>query len=331
MLPLVTVIGQTSHLLLPGDDKPSSARSRAALFNLTHRTPGQSHRSVFVKLRDGLMLGVLDNVYPSGMNGVTTLDAGLSVYLCFDESANLELRVADNLLPIGRNRAARLGASGFVQWRDQPAAFVRRASPGAWMKTIVVHLSCAYLSQTFSLPKKALPLGACEHLAISRWEPSHRLMNLAASLYDTRTGGSATSRLRDEIVALDILNEAIATVRPPTASTGGRADMMLLNRACELIELHLAGKLSVDAIAREVGTSAPTLQRLFVNEFGATLAKYVRDRRLDTARSILEDGGTVSDAAVCAGYPNPKNFSTAFRRQFGINPRRVRAGDRSSD
>lgn len=325
----MTLIGNSSPLRSQIDDKPSPARSRAALSNLIRTPPGQSERSsTFIKLRDGLMISVFNNFYASGMNIATKLEAGFHVHLRFGESTDVELRVAGNLLPIGRNRGSRMGVFGFVQWLDRPATYVRRAPPGAWVKTINVNLSPDYLNQTFSLPKKAFPPGVCEHLAISLWHPSHRLMNLAASLFDTRTIGSATLRLRDEIVALDVLNEAIATVRPPMASTSGRADMILLNRACGVIEKHLADKLSVDAIAREVGTSVPTLQRLFVNEFGSTLAKYVRDRRLDTARNILEDGGTVSDAAACAGYPNPKNFSTAFRRHFGTNPRRVRAGDR---
>lgn len=328
ILTIVTLISNSSQRPSQMGDKPSPVRSCAALSNLIQTPPGQSERSVFVKLRDGLRLGILNNFYASGMNAASNLEAGFTVYLCFDESANVELSVAGNLLPIGRNRGAHVGVSGFVQWLDRPAAFVRRAPPGAWVKKIKVNLSRDYISQTFGLPQKAFPAAACEHLAVSRWLPSHRLVNLAASLFDTRTMGDATLRLRDEIVALDILNEAIATVRSPMASTSGRADMILLNRACGVIEKKLADKLSVDAIARAVGTSAATLQRLFFNEFGSTLAKYVRDRRLDTARNLLEDGGTVSEAAACAGYPNPKNFSTAFKRHFGINPRRVRAGDR---
>lgn len=79
------------------------------------------------------------------------------------------------------------------------------------------------------------------------------LAEFAASLYDTEKIGRATLRLRDEIVALDILNEAMATLRLPMAQDGGRTDMILLNRACDVIEKHLAGKLPVDAIAREVG------------------------------------------------------------------------------
>ena len=170
------------------------------------------------------------------------------------------------------------------------------------------------------------PSGATEHLAVSRWFPSHRLLNLAASLYDTEKIGRATLRLRDEIVGLDILNEAMATLRLPMAQDGGRTDMILLNRACDVIEKHLAGKLPVDAIAREVGVGLPTLRRLFSDGFGCTLTDYIRDRRLDAARNILEEGGAVSAASASAGYSSPKNFSTAFRRRFGTSPSQIRTG-----
>jgi AraC-like DNA-binding protein len=288
--------------------------------------PAKNARSCFARLRNGLVLGVLNNVYSRGMMVDTVMEPGFTVYLCFGESTDLDVRVGGCPLPIGRHRGAQTGAFGFALWRERPAEYLRRAPPGAWTTAIMVCLSPEYLDQTFGWPNKALPSGACEHLAISRWFPSRRLLLLAASLFDTEAIGSAASRLRDEIVSLDVMSEALATIRPPMAREGGRTDMMLLNKACDLIETELAGELPVGLIASEIGVGIATLRRLFQKGFGCTISDYIRDRRLDAARYILEEGGAVSSAAASAGYTNPKNFSTAFRRRFGITPRQARAG-----
>lgn len=285
-------------------------------------------RSCFVRLRDGLELGVLNNVYSEGMAVDTVMEPGLTVYLCFGESADLDVSVGGKALPIGRHRGANARPFGFALWRSKPAHYLRGAPPGAWTTTIMVLLSPEWFDQTFGRPSTALVPGAREHLAISRWFPSRRLILLATSLFDPEASRGAVSRLRDEIVALDLVSEALATLRPPTIrEEGQRTDMLLLNKACDLIEIELGGQLRVEAIASEVGVGIATLRRLFQKAYGCTLSEYIRVRRLDVARNILEEGGAVSAAAAFAGYTSPANFATAFRRHFGITPRRARAGE----
>jgi AraC-like DNA-binding protein len=231
-------------------------------------------------------------------------------------------------LPIGRHRGAGTRPFGFALWRGQTAPHRRRAPVGAWTTAIMVWLSPAWFEQTFQRPNTVLPPGAREHLAISRWFPSRRLLLLAASLFDPVESRSSVSRLRDEIITLELVSEALATIRPPTAREDGRrADMLLLNKACDVIETELAGELLVEAIASEVGVGIATLRRLFRKVYGCTISEYIQARRLDAARTILEEGGTISSAAASAGYTSPANFSTAFRRRFGITPRRARAGE----
>ena len=44
-----------------------------------------------------------------------------------------------------------------------------------------------------------------------------------------------------------------------------------------------------------------------------------------TARDAMErDGISVAEAAYDAGYSSPANFSTAFKRMFGLSPREAK-------
>ena len=79
-------------------------------------------------------------------------------------------------------------------------------------------------------------------------------------------------------------------------------------------------------IAREVGLSASALQRQFRLAYGSSIDEYRREQRLARAWAALEQTGcSVAEVAHGAGYSSAANFSTAFKRRFGISPKLVRA------
>jgi AraC-like DNA-binding protein len=79
---------------------------------------------------------------------------------------------------------------------------------------------------------------------------------------------------------------------------------------------------SLEALAREVGLSETTLKRGFRQVFGTTVFEHLRALRMEHARALLQSGeATVIEAATLVGYSNPSNFASAFRRQFGVNPK----------
>jgi AraC-like DNA-binding protein len=78
--------------------------------------------------------------------------------------------------------------------------------------------------------------------------------------------------------------------------------------------------------AREGGVSVNTLQRLFRAMHGTTVFEHLRAMKLQRAREALErDGVPVSEAAYRAGYTSAANFTTAFKRRFGVSPKNLRA------
>jgi AraC family carnitine catabolism transcriptional activator len=51
---------------------------------------------------------------------------------------------------------------------------------------------------------------------------------------------------------------------------------------------------------------------------------YVAGLRLDRARTMLETGAMVIEAALEAGFASPSAFTRAFRRRFGEAPSAAR-------
>ncbi len=100
-------------------------------------------------------------------------------------------------------------------------------------------------------------------------------------------------------------------------------------RALALAErLHAApgDPAALSVLARSVGASPRTLQRLFPRETGLTLEAWRQKARLVAAAGQLEAGADVTSTALDCGYDSPSAFITAFKRQFGVTPGRYGAG-----
>lgn len=83
-------------------------------------------------------------------------------------------------------------------------------------------------------------------------------------------------------------------------------------------------RLSLIEMAKFFHTNITTLQKEFYQCHHKTIGAYQRISKLERAYKALLQGKSVSQAAELAGYGNPDNFSTAFRKIFGINPRKIK-------
>ncbi|MCX4460810.1 AraC family transcriptional regulator (plasmid) [Streptomyces sp. NBC_01340] len=117
----------------------------------------------------------------------------------------------------------------------------------------------------------------------------------------------------DEDVLLDLLGSAV-TGRAPSLST------VHLTVAKAYIDEHLADSgLSAARVARGVGISERHLSRVFASG-GSSVPQYLLLRRLERARSLLQEGGgkTVAEVAARCGFGSAAHFSHRFKERFGL-------------
>jgi AraC-like DNA-binding protein len=79
-------------------------------------------------------------------------------------------------------------------------------------------------------------------------------------------------------------------------------------------------------LAEEVGLSPSQFARRFQKAVGMNFRAYLSRERLNRARRRLEEGLSVKEAAIVAGYSEVSQFSRAFRREFGLRPSRCKGG-----
>jgi AraC-like DNA-binding protein len=104
-----------------------------------------------------------------------------------------------------------------------------------------------------------------------------------------------------------------------------------IKRTLAYLDKHLVGASLADA-ARHVGISSPHLAELFKAATGETVGSFVRRRRLERARQLLDDDTlSIADVAERAGFAGASHFTTAFKAKFGVAPgahRKVRQRSR---
>lgn len=97
-----------------------------------------------------------------------------------------------------------------------------------------------------------------------------------------------------------------------------------INRVIDHIHAHLAGDLSLDALAKVAFFSPYHFHRLFKAEAGETLNAFVRRARVERAAALLRSSPerTLSSVAPECGFGSLASFSRAFKREYGIAPSR---------
>jgi len=72
--------------------------------------------------------------------------------------------------------------------------------------------------------------------------------------------------------------------------------------------------------AQRLGTSEKTLMRLFQRETGLSFRGWRQRMRLLSSLKWLEEGNSVTNAALSCGYDSTSAFIAAFKGLFGFTP-----------
>jgi AraC family transcriptional regulator len=147
------------------------------------------------------------------------------------------------------------------------------------------------------------------------------VLHLAHRLYGEFRLRDEVSRLAIESLALGVLAEASRSA----ARGGARAIPVWLHRARTLVEQHFAEPLPLAAVAERVGVHPVHLARTFRRCYHTTFSGYVRELRIEFARTALAGtSAPLSDIAAAAGFCDQSHFSRLFKRHTGQTPAEYR-------
>lgn len=128
-----------------------------------------------------------------------------------------------------------------------------------------------------------------------------------------------------QAVAAHLVQHHSTLTRPPgVPKPDGLVDWRL-RRLADYIEAELAGDVSLDAMAGQVGLSPLYLARTFKRAFGRPPHTYVTERRIERAkRLLLSTDLPIAEVALATGFADQSHFTEAFRKLVGTPPGRYR-------
>lgn len=148
-------------------------------------------------------------------------------------------------------------------------------------------------------------------------DPSGRLLHGCAWLWELRRGRRQAAT--DHLLAV-LIDEVRARLDNEVS-----ADIDPIDRIRAFIEENLAFHWGLSELAHAAGMSIPSLERHFRRRFDTSPMRYLRQRRLELALTLLrETRNPIADIARRVGVRNPAWFSRWIKQRTGSSPRSIR-------
>jgi AraC family transcriptional regulator len=117
----------------------------------------------------------------------------------------------------------------------------------------------------------------------------------------------------------------VAYSRPPANEAFERMQRGDVRRVFEYIDEHLDSNITLAEIARAVCLSVDGLKRLFRESVGVSAHRYIVERRVAYATSLLKDGKLpINEVALRSGFYDQSHMTRWMRRVTGATPAHVR-------
>ncbi len=135
-----------------------------------------------------------------------------------------------------------------------------------------------------------------------------------------------TERLYYQGKVWELLSLYFSTKKPNTESCPFLNDEVTVRKikhAKEYLLKNMDAPPTLKQLSKVAGLNEYQLKVGFKEIYGNTVFGYLLDHRLDHARVLLDSAKyQVNEVAYQIGYTNPSHFIAAFRKKFGITPKK---------
>lgn len=174
----------------------------------------------------------------------------------------------------------------------------------------------------FDVFRNTMEKGKSGLLAKSHHPVSHKMYQIVDEIMNCeRTGIFKRMFLEAKVIELLLLQLEQFTDNSFLNTSIKKVDVDKIYAVREFILQNLDAACSLIDLAHKVGTNDFILKKGFKELFGTTVFAFWNNAKMEQAKQLLtEQNMTVSEVSRQIGYKNPRHFSAAFKRQFGILP-----------
>lgn len=154
-------------------------------------------------------------------------------------------------------------------------------------------------------------------------EETYRVLhNLLFSLLYEKELADADSQFLSRLIVMQLmvhLSRFLSHSRIPEPSHREARYASTL-KVYEYINLHFREQIGVSSLAEQFYMDKNTLTRQFKRTIGLTPGEYIRRKRLENARQLLQSGTGAQEAGYQSGFSDYSAFYRAFRQEYGLAP-----------
>ncbi len=149
-----------------------------------------------------------------------------------------------------------------------------------------------------------------------------------ALLQEGAPGGSYVADHLAHVLAARLLSaHALQTRQGPKAPAS--LPQQRWQRLRDYIDAHLDENLSLQTLAALIAVHPTQVWRVFKNDLGISPHRYVLQRRLESARQLLDSqSASIADIAAQTGFSSQSHLGMHFRREYGETPAAYRRAKR---
>ena len=153
------------------------------------------------------------------------------------------------------------------------------------------------------------------------WEPIGELFRRGVQEAEQQSDGWEASVIGNTIQLLTQIKRATDGKATPKLKAE-RPE--LLDRITAYVESNYAHPIAIDDLAKQFFVSNSTISHLFKQKLGVSFYRYVTQRRLIAAKTLIEKGHRMEEVASSTGFSDYSSFYRAFKQEYGISPRQYR-------
>ena len=140
-----------------------------------------------------------------------------------------------------------------------------------------------------------------------------------------RAGSQALLARLSELLFVETLRRYLEGLPPDQGGWFAGLRDPFVGRGLALLHRDSAQPWTVERLAREVGCSRSVLAERFTHFIGQSPMRYLARWRLATAAGLLKGGDArLAQVAQQVGYESETAFNRAFKREYGVPPKRWR-------
>lgn len=156
----------------------------------------------------------------------------------------------------------------------------------------------------------------------TRWEHLGELFHKGVQEAERQADGWEAAVIGNTITLLTQIKRATddRTARVPKAEKPE-----LLDRLMAFVEKNYAQSIAISDLSKQFYISSSTVSHLFKKKMGVSFYRYVTQRRLIAAKTLIEKGMLLENVASETGFQDYSGFYRAFKLEYGISPRQYRS------